>query len=68
MHINDATEVAYKNGFEAGKASVIKYGKWIAVYSSDKDFLGLTHENCGRIFKENTPYCPMCGAKMSSND
>lgn len=68
MHINDATEVAYKNGFEAGKASAIKYGTWIAVQGRDGHLLCWTHKDCGKVSVEASPYCPMCGAKMSLED
>ena len=65
MHLNDATEIAYKNGFAAGKASAIVHGEWITIYDMGGNFLGFMHEACGKISKENSPYCPLCGAKMS---
>lgn len=62
----DATEIAYKNGFEAGRESAIEYGEWIPIYNSDGNFLGWLHEKCGKVVKENSPYCPQCGANMNA--
>ena len=65
MREYDATEQAYKNGFEDGKKSVLKYGTWKAMHNPLGELIGWMHSNCGRVTYETSEYCPTCGAKMS---
>ena len=58
MTPNEATEQAYKNGYEKGKQDAVKHGRWIE---------GKTLEKCSICGKKGFPdwhYCPNCGAKM----
>ena len=64
MDIYDATEIAYKNGYEQGMKDAVKHGKWIF-----KTINGREHMKCSNCLKSQTPtgvftYCPNCGAKM----
>lgn len=61
----DAFETAYKNGFEAGKASATKSGTWETMYDTRGRIIGWTHKECGRVTMEASKYCPVCGAQMS---
>lgn len=65
MNVYDAIETAYKNGFEAGKASMTKHGLWEAMYDSCGKLVGWIHRDCGRVTIEASNYCPSCGTKMS---
>lgn len=65
MKTYDAIEQAYKNGFNDGVISIVKHGRWTLICTLDKEFIGWTHEECGRITREAYKYCPECGAKMS---
>lgn len=61
MTFFDATEQAYKNGYEQGRKDAAKCGQWIF----SKDGLYWTCSECKVISLEHTRYCPECGAKMS---
>jgi len=66
MNEHDATEQIYKNGFEDGRKSVLKLGKWKTLYDNmDGKIIGWVHEECGMIHFNASKYCPDCGAKMS---
>lgn len=65
MQEYDVTELAYKNGFEAGKASATKCGTWEAMYDTRGRITGWIHKYCGRVTIEASKYCPVCGAQMS---
>lgn len=75
MKVHDATEQAYKNGYEQGKKDAVKHSRWI-----DVEGLPIC-ENCGHtttdvilecrgsenrpVFMSLYPYfCGKCGAKM----
>lgn len=68
MNIHDATETAYKNGFEAGYEAgkhVIRKGRWV----HDINNLYCCSECLGRetmSHKRLKLYCPNCGADMRS--
>lgn len=64
MKEHDAIEQAYKNGFEDGKASAIKYGVWEIVRDPAGMPIRWMHRVCGRITIEASKYCPDCGAEM----
>lgn len=71
MDEKDATETAYKNGYEDGKRDAVKHGRWIEV--DDGVLIGKgTHFECsecevweswGRLSR----YCPNCGARMDGD-
>ena len=71
MKEHDATEQAYKRGYEDGKRDAVKRGHWI----EKEDPLGDTYFDCSVCgesfcFIEGEPYensylfCPNCGADM----
>lgn len=60
MSEKDAIEVAYKNGYEAGRESTIHISYWI---DSVIDGYYLC-ANCGKLHDQNYNYCNECGAKM----
>lgn len=71
MNMYDATEIAYKNGYEAGKVDAIKHGYWENVDLFDYDKLlecSNCHEwldCCSDYYASLIPnYCPNCGYKM----
>lgn len=70
MNIYDATEQAYKNGYQQGKQDAVKHGYWEQL---DEEHFNCTQ--CATVFekeKETTMYtihklwryCSRCGAKM----
>lgn len=71
MNLYDATEIAYKNGYEAGKADAIKHGHWETVTLYDDEYL-LECSNCYEWCDCNSEYypsyilhyCPNCGCEM----
>ena len=70
MDIHNATEQAYKRGYEDGKRDAVKHGRWIAVPSSDM-MTGKAYKcsECNKMrygsFMPN--YCQICGAKMDGD-
>ena len=70
MNQHDATEQAYKRGYEAGKRDAVKHGEWDAKEDLVRSYLN----GCTEIFYEcsvcrsasafKSPHCPNCGAKM----
>lgn len=64
-----AQEVAYKNGYEAGKRDAIKHGRWI-MGVDEADYLYGECSVCGYVERDAFPcgrtpkFCPECGAKM----
>ena len=56
MNIHDATETAYRNGYEQGKKDAVKHGEWCGTVCSA----------CGASTANgfDYEYCPHCGAKM----
>lgn len=66
MKIHEATETAYKNGYEKGKQDAVKHGR--CEYCKDgKSFIGarLILGNDGEWHEIN--YCPECGARMDGD-
>ena len=64
----DISEYAYKNGFEDGRASVLKHGTWMAMHNPLGELIGWRHDECGAVTCYITEYCPTCGAKMDLED
>ena len=66
MYNHDATETAYRNGYEAGKRDAVQHGQWANVSG------GRTICNqCGEYplydffgRQKLSRSCPNCGAKM----
>lgn len=65
MNPYDATEIAYKNGYEQGMKDAVKHGRWEPVPSNG---IGGTAKCsiCGKaIYGYHTMnYCPNCGERM----
>lgn len=67
MKVFEATELAYKNGYEQGKKDAVVHGEWIHHYYDsgepidDKWYCSECHM-CND--HRRTWYCPNCGAKM----
>lgn len=74
MDIYDATEIAYKNGYEQGLKDAVKHGRWVLGYVEPGYFTPGGNRpwicsECGKIEswsldKPKTNYCSGCGAKM----
>ena len=60
MDENNATEIAYKNGYEQGKRDAVKHGRWIDKVTCYVCSL------CGRVERLQEPYCN-CGARMDGD-
>lgn len=76
MKIHEATEQAYKNGYEQGKRDAVKHGRWIPLeydgYADGNPVWDLW--KCSECQEEHsgdedtlTPYCPNCGARMDGD-
>lgn len=61
MKTYEATELAYKNGYEKGKQDAVKHGRWI-----DKGTCYVC-SLCSRVERLQEPYCH-CGAKMDGEE
>jgi rubrerythrin len=73
MWVYDATEQAYKHGYEAGKKAAVVHGKWIGeehYFQNYYDYTDYTCSVCGltREYLGGANYCPNCGAKMDLED
>ena len=72
MKINEATEQAYKNGYEKGKRDAVKHGRWVQI-GYDKALDRITCSCCEDYWniEDNQTqyfnYCPNCGAKMDGD-
>lgn len=61
----EATEIAYKRGYEQGMKDAVKHGRWIWVRDRHNYAMGMKCSECGRRVKNcGENYCPNCGAKM----
>ena len=71
MREYDATELAYKNGFEAGLKSAVRHGAWITYvidyYDEGRREIEYKCSECGRFEPLRELYCH-CGAKMDLVD
>ena len=75
LECENATECVYAIG-NIPTANVVKiiYSNWIDHYvSTDEDLDGYFDGDyecleCGCVKEETTPYCPMCGARMDSEN
>ena len=67
MNVYEATEIAYKNGYEAGKRDAVKHGLWIGQRCSvcNGNYMDYADADSYPAIGEPKPnYCPHCGAKM----
>ena len=62
MKTYEATEQAYKNGYEKGRKDAVKHGRWKGAGMGDY-YCSL----CQRLVNPRTNYCPHCGAKMDGD-
>ena len=67
MKSYEATEIAYKNGYEAGRRDAVKHGRWIETEE------GTVCSECHKhpfedgefaVANYNGNFCPNCGADM----
>ena len=61
MKTMDATEQAYKNGYEDGKRDAVKHGQWIKTTTYPIKYVC---PECGHQKEFKRPYCEICGTKM----
>ena len=61
MNIHDATEQAYKNGYEQGLKDAVKFGVWSQPKIAG---VGCLCSECNTTWDAESNYCPHCGAKM----
>ena len=74
MDIHTATEVSYKNGFEAGyekgKKDAVNTGSWHDCYIKDEEHYYATCSTCDKTYfihmSDLFIYCPNCGSKNVS--
>ena len=68
MNTYEATELAYKNGYEQGKKDAVVNGRWIFKHDPITDpkgyFVRIVCSNCDLHTGQKSNYCPQCGAKM----
>ena len=76
MKPHDATEEAYKNGYEDGKRDAVKHGKWEDRPNPQWPAYDIRHCNvCGWNIPKNNlrrkdlnwKHCPHCGARMDGD-
>ena len=73
MKVHDATEQAYKNGYEAGKRDARKKGQWVQI-GYDKAMDRITCSCCLEYFNildnntEDFNFCPNCGSDMRGEE
>ena len=73
MKLHDATEMAYKNGYEQGKKDAVVHGRWERCFEDWRQQIegdkcsacGFEHYGCGIKYYH---YCPNCGADMRDGD
>ena len=72
MNIYDASEQAYKRGYEAGQRDARKKGRWEmpSKYGMSHKFnhLGLVCSKCQKWSDNDYNYCPNCGADMRGEE
>ena len=69
MTINEATEQAYKNGYEKGKQDAVKHGRWVNPYINRYGHPCHCCSECGfKASHQDKNYCPNCGAKMDGGN
>ena len=66
MKTYEATELAYKNGYEKGKQDAVKHGQW---EMERKNWRKCSNCGFGRNIdtQRGWNYCPNCGAKMDGD-
>lgn len=68
MTKHEATEQAYKKGYDDGKRDAVKHGTWSCVFFKDIGFSAYQCSECEKFGDSDTSYCPHCGAKMSHKE
>ena len=75
MNIYDATEQAYKNGYQQGKRDAVRHGRWEVRYSSKTKvwwICSLNHtwkaEIDSRTYGRGCPYCSNVKVLLGYND
>lgn len=71
MRPEDATEQAYKNGYEDGKRDAVKHGWWIEKYH-ENPLGGFFRFHCSECAASKpvaitTNFCSNCGARMDGD-
>ncbi len=62
MKVYEATEQAYKNGYEAGKRDAVKHGRWIPHNKRSNNWVECSE--CNTVGSPFWKRCPVCEAKM----
>jgi rubrerythrin len=68
MKTYEATEQAYKNGYEKGKQDAVKHGRWNEINQTTTGLPWKYRCNkcgCPQDYAHN--YCPNCGARMDGD-
>lgn len=72
MKTYEATEQAYKNGYEKGKQDAVKHGRWVLrqddgyeCYECSSCRANPLNDNAER--PSLSDYCPNCGARMDGD-
>lgn len=64
MKIHEATEQAYKNGYEQGKKDAVKHSQWVKSTTYPIKYICPV---CGHLKDFKKPYCEICGTKMDGD-
>lgn len=82
MKIHEATEQAYKNGYEKGRQDAVKHGRWVDRYGGKYVNPVYDCSECKKsaLFRNDmdllgnwksvqylSDYCPNCGARMDGD-
>ena len=65
MKIHEATETAYKNGYEDGKRDAVKHGRWLPQRLLGQDIVDCSE--CKTLGSPHWKWCPLCGARMDGD-
>ena len=64
MNEHDATELAYKRGYEDGKRDAAKYGHWVVKHIKNSNYRYCFCSECQTMGTITWKRCPVCEAKM----
>ena len=64
MNEHDATEQAYKRGYEDGKRDAVKRGHWVVKHIKNRNYRYCFCSECQTMGDITWKCCPFCEAKM----